>query len=413
MRIATSELYTSSIMNMENQQAQLLQIEQEVSSGQAISSPADDPVGAAQAVQLSATSATLTQYAANQTTALSSLQTEDSTLTSITTTLQSASSAMQSAMSGTLNDADLTALAQQLEGYRSELMSYANTTNGSGEAIFSGFQSTSSVFTNNSNGIGVTYNGDSGQPMIQVSSSTQVAVADPGSAVFMSVPSVGAAAVPAGNSSNTGTGTISAVTVTNASATTNNDNYTIAFSTDPTNGDLAYTVTDSTAGTSVGPTDYTAGSAIQLGSGQNVTISGTPAVGDSFTVQPGSSSSYSDMFATLDNVIAALNSPSQNDTAATANLDNALTTGMTALSNSLSNVTTIQASVGGREQEVQALQTVTSTNSLQVSTNLSNLTSTNMTSAITQYTELENALTASQKSFAATQSLSLFNYINP
>jgi flagellar hook-associated protein 3 FlgL len=259
----------------------------------------------------------------------------------------------------------------------------------------------------------VTYNGDAGQRTVQLSSTSSVAVADPGSAVFMSVPSVGSAAVPAGNMSNTGTGTISAVTVTNSSASTNNDNYAITFSTDPTNGDLAYTVTDSTAGTSVGPTDYTSGSAIQLGSGMNVTISGTPAVGDSFTVQPGSSSAYSDVFATLDNVIAALNTPSQNNASASANLDNALTTGMTALGNSESNVNTIEASVGGREQEVEALQTVTSSNSLQVSTNLSNLTSTNMTAAITQYTELDNALTASQKSFAATQSLSLFNYINP
>ncbi len=413
MRIATSELYTTSVTNMENQQAQLLQIEQEVSSGQAITSPADNPVGAAEAVQLSATSAAMTQYATNQTTALSSLQTEDSTLTSISSTLESANSLMQSAMSGTLNNTNYAALAKQLEGYRDQLMSLANTTDGSGNAIFSGFQSTSSVFTNNANGIGVAYNGDAGQRTVQVSSTSTIAIADPGSAVFMSVPAVGAAAVPAGNENNTGTGTISAVTVTNSSASTNNDNYTITFSTDPANGSLAYTVADSTAGSSVGPTDYTSGSAIPLGSGMNVTISGTPAVGDSFTVQPGSTSAYSDVFATLDNVIAALNTPSQNNASASANLDNALTTGMTALSNSMSNVTTIQASVGGREQEVQALQTVTSTSSLQISTNLSNLMSTNMTSAITQYTELENALTASQKSFAATQSLSLFNYLNP
>ena len=148
----------------------------------------------------------------------------------------------------------------------------------------------------------------------------------------------------------------------------------------------------------------------------NVTISGTPsgtAPGDSFTVTPGTASANSDMFATIDNVIAALNTPTQGTTAATATLQNALTTGMTALGNSLSNVITIHASVGGREQELQALQTVTSTNSLQVTTSLDDLTSTDMTSAISQYTQLENALTASQKSFATTQGLSLFQYINP
>jgi len=230
----------------------------------------------------------------------------------------------------------------------------------------------------------------------------------------MSVPSVGSAQVPAGNANNTGTGTIGPVTVTNSTASTNNDNYSISFS-DAT-GTLQYTVTDNSQpspGNVVGPTAYTAGSAISLGSGMNVTISGTPASGDSFSVTPGSASTNSNIFQTLDNVINALNTPSQGNTAASANLTNALTTGMTALSNSLNNVITIHASVGGREQEVTALQSVTSTSALQTTTNLSNLTSTDMTSAISQYTQLENALTASQKSFATTQGLSLFQYINP
>jgi flagellar hook-associated protein 3 FlgL len=415
MRIATNQLYTSSVSNMENQQAQLLQIEQQISSGVSLSNPADNPMGAAEAVQLSATSATLAQYTTNQNTALSSLQTEDSTLTSITTTLQSANSALQEAAGGTLNSTNLQALAQQLEGYRSQLLSLANTTDGSGNYIFAGYQSTSQVFTNNASGVGVTYNGDSGQRLIQVGGTRQIAVGDSGSSVFMSVPSVGSTAVPAGSSSNTGSGTIGPVTVTNSAASTNGDNYSIAFS-DAT-GTLQYTVTDNSQpspGNVVGPTNYTAGSAIQLGSGMNVTISGTPASGDSFSVTPGSASSNSDIFATLDNVINALNAPNASGSGgASANLTNALTTGMTALGNSLSNVITIHASVGGREQEVQALQSVTSTSALQTTTNLSALTSTDMTSAISQYTQLENALTASQKSFATTQGLSLFQYINP
>ncbi|WP_322010971.1 flagellar hook-associated protein FlgL [Paraburkholderia sp. J12] len=413
MRIATSQLYNTSVSNMENQQSQLLQIEQQISSGVALTNPADDPLGAAEAVQLSATSATLSQYTTNQNTALSSLQTEDTTLQSITTTLQSANSLMQEAAGGTLNNTNYTALAQQLEGYRNQLLSLANTTDGQGNYVFAGFQSTSQVFSTNSAGA-VTYNGDSGQRLAQVSSTRQIAVGDTGSAVFMSVPSVGSAQVPAGNANNTGTGTIGPVTVTDSTASTNNDNYSIAFS-DAT-GTLEYTVTDNSQpspGNVVGPTAYTAGSAIQLGSGMNVTISGTPASGDSFSVTPGSASANSNIFQTLDNVINALNTPSQGNTAASTNLTNALTTGMTALSNSLNNVITIHASVGGREQEVTALQSVTSTSSLQTTTNLSNITSTDMTSAISQYTELENALTASQKSFATTQGLSLFQYINP
>ena len=415
MRIATSQIYSSSLSTMENQQAQLLQVQQQISTGISLSTPADNPLGAAQAVQLSATSAALTQYASNQNTALSSLQLEDSTLSSVTTTLQAISQQIQSAINGSLNDSDRQALAQQLQGERSQLFTLANTTDGQGNYLFSGFQSTSQVFTNTPGG-GVQYNGDAGQRLIQVGGSRQIAVSDTGASVFLSVSSVGSQAVAAGSSANTGTGTISGVTVTDPTQATNGHSLTIQFGTDATSGALTYSVMDdstnpATALSSDQP--YTAGSPIDLGSGMNVTISGTPAWTDTFSVTPAKTPQNSSVFSTIDSVIAALQTPVNGSPSASANLTNALQGRLTAIGNSISNVVTIQASVGGREQEVKALQTVTSTNSLQVTSNLSDLTSTDMTAAITQYTQLSNALTASQKSFAATQNLSLFQYINP
>jgi len=413
MRIATSQLYSSSVATMENQQSQILQVEQAISSGVAITNPADNPLGAAQAVQLSATSATLSQYSTNQSTALTSLQLEDSTLSSVTGTLQSINSLMQEAMNGSLSDSDRQAIAKQMEGDRNQLMTLANTTDGAGNYLFSGFQSTSQVFTNKSGG-GVDYNGDAGQRLVQVSGSRQIAVGDSGASVFMSVLSVGSSAVSAGDAQNTGTGTIGGVTVTDPTQPTNSDNLKITFS--GTADSLTYTVTDTSASPNTNLTTdqpYTDGSPISLGSGMNVTISGTPASGDKFTVTPATAAANTSVFQSIDNVISALQSPTTGSAAANATLTNALTTGMTQLGNSLSNVITVQASVGGREQELQALQTMTSTNSLQVTTSLDNLTSTDMTAAISQYTQLSNALTASQKSFAATQNLSLFQYINP
>ncbi|MFD1558526.1 flagellar hook-associated protein FlgL [Paraburkholderia silviterrae] len=411
MRIATSQIYSNSLSTMENQQAQLLQVQQQVSTGVSLSSPADNPLGAAQAVQLSATSATLTQYASNQNTALSSLQLEDSTLSSVTSTLQSISQQIQSALNGSLNDSDRQALAKQLQGERSQLLTLANTTDGQGNYLFSGFKSTAQVFTNLPGG-GVQYNGDLGQRLVQVGGARQIAVSDTGAAVFQSVSAVGSQAVAAGSSANTGTGTISGVTVTDPAQATNGDSYSISF--DQGSNPLTYTVTDSTTKQPVATSQpYTDGSAINLGNGMNVTISGTPAWNDTFSVTPATTQQNSSVFSTIDSVIAALQTPVNGSPSAGANLTNALQAGLTAIGNSISNVVTIQASVGGREQEVKALQTVTSTNSLQVTSNLSDLTTTDMTAAITQYTQLSNALTASQKSFAATQNLSLFQYINP
>ncbi|WP_322052491.1 flagellar hook-associated protein FlgL [Paraburkholderia bannensis] len=413
MRIATSQIYASSLSTMENQQSSLLAVQQQISTGVAISNPADNPLGAAQAVQLSATSANLTQYEANQNTALSSLQLEDSTLSSVTTTLQAMSQQIQSAINGSLNDSDRQALAKQLQGERSQLLTLANTTDGAGNYLFSGYQSTSQVFTNQSGG-GVTYNGDLGQRTVQVAGSRSIAISDTGAAVFQSVSSVGTAAVAAGNSGNTGTGLISGVTVTDPTQATNGHNLSIQFG--GTSGALTYTVTDnstSPATTLASNQPYTDGGTIDLGSGMNVTITGTPVAGDKFGVTPATAAQNSSVFSSIDSVIAALQTSATGNPSATANLQNALQAGLTQIGNSTSNVITMQASVGGREQEVKALQTVTSTNSLQVTSNLDDLVSTDTVAAITQYEQITNALSASQKSFAATQQLSLFQYINP
>ncbi|CAG9253825.1 flagellar hook-associated protein FlgL [Paraburkholderia unamae] len=414
MRIATSQIFSTNVATMENQQSQLLQVQQQIASGVAISNPADNPLGAAQAVTLSATSATLTQYASNQSTALTALQLEDTTLTNVTSTMQSINSLIIEAQNGSLTDTARQAIAKQMQGYRDQLMTLANTTDGAGNYIFSGFTSTSQVFSNNSSG-GATYNGDSGQRVMQVASTRSISVGDTGATVFQSVQAVGSDIVPSGSTAstpNTGTGVISAVTVTDPTQATNNDKYTINFVTDTATNKLAYTVTDGT-GTPSSPVDFTDGDTIDLGTGMKVTITGTPAVGDSFGVSPATASQNTDVFGTIDDIISALNTPASGSPAAAANLNNALNTGLTRIGNSLSNVITVQASVGGREQEVKALQTVTSNNSLQVTSNLTDLTSTDTVAAISQYEQLSNALTASQKSFAATQNLSLFQYINP
>jgi flagellar hook protein FlgE len=67
--------------------------------------------------------------------------------------------------------------------------------------------------------------------------------------------------------------------ITNAAAGSNADTYTINF-TSPT----AYTVTDAQNPANDSSGTYTAGTAIDLGSGQTVTLTGTPASGDSVTV---------------------------------------------------------------------------------------------------------------------------------
>jgi flagellar hook-associated protein 3 FlgL len=412
MRIASSLMFQNTIQNMDNQQSNLTQLQQEISTNKRLLTPADDPLGAAQAVQLSQSGAALSQYSTNQTSATASLGIEDQTLTSVTGVLQQVSQVLQSLGSGTLNDANRQAKAKQLQGLRDTLMSLANTTDSNGNFIFSGFQGNTPPFTNQSNG-GVTYSGDTGAQMVQISDTTSVQSGDNGIAVFMSVLPGASQPVPAGASTNTGTGTIAAVSVTKSGVPGNNDAYSITFGTDPATGATTYSVNDTTAGTSISANQpYTAGQPIDLGTGMNVTISGTPATGDSFSVMPAVQGN-TDVFSTIDSMISALQQPVDGNQAAAANLTNQIATASTELGNSLTNVGTVQASVGGREQQVKALASVNSNETTQNTNNLTNITDVDPATVLSQFVLVQNALSAAQKTFAAASSLSLFQVINP
>ena len=407
MRISSSQFFSMNVETMSNQQAQLSQIYQEISSGVSLSTAADNPLGAAQAVQLSSTATALSQYTSNQSSALSSLQSEDSTLNGVISTLQSVNTQALRAGDGGLNDADRSAIAAQLTTLRDQLLTYANTSDPAGNSLFSGFQNSTKAFTTDASGA-VVYAGDSGTRTVQVTDSNSVATGDNGVAVFMSVGAINAQPVAAGNSGNQGTGVIGSVTVNDPTNTANADSYQIMFS--GSGSSLTYTINDTTTGTAGTPQAYTEGSDITMG-GQTVAITGTPTSGDSFTVKPANQAG-TDVFANLNAMISALQQPVAGDPAAIANLQNAMNTGLTQLGNTLNNVTAVQASVGGREQEVKALQTVTQTNALQTQSNLADLTSTDMVTTISQYTLQQAALQASQQAFVQVQNMSLFQYIN-
>lgn len=410
MRISTSQFYSQNIQTMDNQQSQLATYYQQLSSGTALTTPADNPLGAAQAVQLTMVSATYTQYTTNQNSALTSLALEDKTLSSVANTLQSINSEVVRAGDGSLNDSDRASIAKAIQGYRDQLLTLANTSDGAGNYVFSGFQATTQPFTNATSG-GVNYHGDDGIRQAQVADTRQVATNDSGSTVFLAVPSIGTSPVSAGNAANTGTGTIGRASITNPAIGTNGDSYTITFG--GTAAAPTYTVTDNTVvpATTTAATAFSANTPIALGAGMQVSIGGAPNPGDTFSVTPSTAPQNSSVFSTIDSIISALQTPASNNPAATASLANSLTTGLSALQNSLTNVTVVQASVGGREQELQALQTTTQTNSLQTQSNLADLTGVDMVSAISNFEMTQNALQAAQQTFVKIQGMSLFQYI--
>ncbi|WP_122152850.1 flagellar hook-associated protein FlgL [Paraburkholderia sp.] len=415
MRISTSQYLGMNVQAMDNQQSELSQLYAEISSGQALTTPASNPLGAAQAVQLSMQGATLSQYSTNQSSAQTSLESEDSTLTSVIQALQSVNTQLESAGGGTLNDTDRSGIAATLTQLNNQLVTLSNTTSPSGGYLFGGFQSSTQPFTQNSAGA-VVYNGDNGVSSTQISSTTSIVTGDTGASVFLSVTPETATPVGYGSSSNTGTGVIGTISTSNGPTSAEGDTYSVAFQV--TGGVTTYTVTDTNStGTTTGTAQpYTSGSAIPLGTaGESVVISGTPDDGDTFNVAPATqvpaAQGGTNIFSTIQNMITALQTPADT-TSALASLQNTLATGMAQVQNSINNVTSVQATVGGREQQITAMQAVNQTQTLANTNSLDDLTSVDMPSTISKYTQTQYSLQASQQAFVQVQQMSLFQYLN-
>ncbi|SAK98048.1 flagellar hook-associated protein FlgL [Caballeronia hypogeia] len=409
MRISSSQYFNMNVASMSDQQSTLASMYQQISSGKRILTASDDPLGAAQAVQLTLKSGALAQYSTNQTTALSSLQQEDSTLGTVSSVMQSIQTQIVHAGDGSLTDADRTSVAKTIQGLRDQLFSLANTTDSNGNYIFSGLKGGTAPYTNDPSGVGVNYEGDYGQRTVQISEGRSIPVGDTGVSIFGSVQPTESDPVSSAGPKNSGTATISAVSTTDTSNAGNASKYTITFSISQTDGSTSYSVAsdppDNTLPTNVA---YTGKTDITLG-GQKVTIDGTPGDNDTFTVQPAATDN-NDVFATLDNLVSALKQTTGTPSAQAA-LTNALTTAGTKVNNSYNNVLAAQTVVGGREQQVQSTQTAMQTSQTQTASDIANLTSIDLVSSISQYQLTQNSLQAAQMAFSQIQKMSLFDYI--
>ncbi|KXU99204.1 flagellar biosynthesis protein FlgL [Caballeronia megalochromosomata] len=409
MRISSSQYFNMNVASMSDQQSTLASMYQQISSGKRILTASDDPLGAAQAVQLTLKSGALAQYSTNQTTALSSLQQEDSTLSSVSSVLQSVQTQIVHAGDGSLTDADRTSIASTIQGLRDQLFSLSNTTDSDGNYIFSGLKGGTAPFSNNASGTGASYSGDQGQRTVQISEGRSIPVGDTGTSIFQSVSPTESDPVSRAAATNSGTGTISAVSVSDTSNAGNASKYTISFSVSQTDGSTSYSITsvpaDNTLPTNVA---YTGKTDVTLG-GQKVTIDGAPADKDSFTVQPAATDN-NDIFATLDTIVSALKQPT-GSSGSQAALTNALTTAGTKINNTFNNVLSAQTVVGGREQQVQSTQTAMQTSQTQTASDIANLTSIDLVSSISQYELTQNSLQAAQMAFSQIQKMSLFDYI--
>src|ERR1700676_27949 len=154
------------------------------------------------------------QYGTNASSAQTNLNIEDSALSQVQTQLQALRTLALEANSGTLTNANRSAIATQAVHIQNSLLALANTQNGNGEYIFGGFAAQTQPFTLSATG--ATYNGDQGQRQVQIAAGQTVADGDNGDTVFNQIKTGNGTFVASAASINTGTGILGANTVSHA-----------------------------------------------------------------------------------------------------------------------------------------------------------------------------------------------------
>ncbi len=155
---------------------------QQVSSGQRVTVPSDDPTASALLVRTLSDSDAAAQYTKNASAALGQAQTADSVLSSVVSLLTQAVTLGTQGANGTNTAANRQTLATQVQGILASVVSAANTTY-QGQPIFAGTADGAAAFVSDGSG-GYTYQGDSGSRSIQIGASLSVQVSLAGNQVF-------------------------------------------------------------------------------------------------------------------------------------------------------------------------------------------------------------------------------------
>lgn len=142
--------------------------------------------------------------------------------------------------------------------------------------------------------------------------------------------------------------------------------------------------------------------------GISVTIDGTPASGDAFSIRPSETES---VFVTLTRLIEGLEEGAPFGTAGNTHLATEVGLILKQVSNIEDNFLRVRASIGSRLAEIDSLDVVGENLNLQYEETLSSLQDLDYAEAITKLTREQVELQAAQQSFTRIAQLSLFDYL--
>ena len=397
MRISTAQTFDSGIEALTRRQSELSAAQDQLTTGKRVSRASDDPAAAARAERaLAAIGHADANQRAVDASRIAMTQTETA-LADSGTLLQRARELLVAAGNASYSDAERQGIAGELKQIRSELLSVANQSDGAGTYLFGGQGATQKPFIDAPGG--VQYAATAGQVVTE--SSTLLPLTSDGKAAWLSARTgnglfVTSAAPGVANA------TIDVGRVTDPSALTGAD-YSIEFSAGA--GATTYAVLKNGLPTAVTAAAYVSGQAIDI-DGMSVSVSGTPATGNSFQITP-STPSLS-VFDVLDRTVADLQTPARSGSQiAQRNAFN-----LRDIDSVMTGLISARATAGAVLNTIDSQKDRLDSQKLSAQIERSNAEDVDLVHAISEFQAKQTGYDAALKSYASVQRLSLFQYLN-
>jgi len=177
-------IYQQNMNSVSNAQSLWQDTGVQLSTGNRVNKPSDDPLAASQAIMVQQAQAQNDQYAIARTFANQNMSQEENILNNVTTAIQSAQSLIVNAGDGALSDDDRASLATKLQGIKDQIVNMANSTDGNGRYIFGGYKSDKPPYSVDATTGAVTYSGGDEAISQQVDASRTMTISHTGTQVF-------------------------------------------------------------------------------------------------------------------------------------------------------------------------------------------------------------------------------------
>jgi flagellar hook-associated protein 3 FlgL len=401
MRLSTAGFHRNSINAILEQQTRLSRTQQQVTTGRRFQTAAEDPIAATRVASLDRTLAENEQYERNSNIIQTRLSYEEQALADVTTLLQQVRELSLQGANTTLGQGERNILANDVRQKLAAIMDLANSDDANGEYLFAGTSTGTKPFSQGTTG--VNYQGDLTNRQIRISSTQSLADSHSGADVFMNIPERNGVFTTHVAAGNTGSATIDVGRVADLSAWVE-DNYTLQF-TSPTE----WQVVDDTTPTPVvvaSGTGFASGQAINF-NGVSVTVTGTPAANDSFTITPAQGV---DLFAIVEDVAASLQLGTGTPQDA-AVFKSRIGATLANLDNALDRIVSVRAEVGSRLTAIDQAEASREDEAIDLQALLSDLRDVDYAEAISKLNQEYAGLQAAQAAYTRIAQLSLFDFL--